>query len=109
MWHSVLAGSMYGMPSRHPLIAGLGQQETAESCIALVPQVGQFIGTRADFIPEPICKKLSLLQDKVRPICCAGTGLKTSTYVALLFFLLSFMLQGPGLGLHACRMEAFQQ
>ncbi len=28
-------------------------------------QIGQFIGTRADFVPEPICKKLSLLQDKV--------------------------------------------
>lgn len=28
-------------------------------------QVGQFIGTRADFIPMPICEKLALLQDKV--------------------------------------------
>ena len=31
----------------------------------LIMQIGQFIGTRADFVPEPICKKLSLLQDKV--------------------------------------------
>lgn len=30
-----------------------------------VLQVGQFMGTRADFIPKPVCKKLSLLQDKV--------------------------------------------
>ena len=30
-------------------------------------QIGQFIGTRADFVPEPICKKLALLQDKVPP------------------------------------------
>ena len=29
-------------------------------------QAGQFIGSRADFVPEPICKKLSLLCDKVR-------------------------------------------
>lgn len=29
-------------------------------------QVGQFIGTRSDFIPEPICRRLSLLQDQVR-------------------------------------------
>ncbi len=32
-------------------------------------QIGQFIGTRADFVPEPICKKLSLLQDKVSSLC----------------------------------------
>ena len=32
-------------------------------------QIGQFIGARSDFIPEPICKRLVLLQDKVRPAC----------------------------------------
>ncbi|CAK0783630.1 hypothetical protein CVIRNUC_006829 [Coccomyxa viridis] len=31
-------------------------------------KVGQFIGTRADFIPMPICEKLALLQDKVPPM-----------------------------------------
>ena len=31
-------------------------------------QVGQFIGTRPDFIPMPICKKLTLLQDKVHSL-----------------------------------------
>lgn len=51
------------------------QQETAKSCIGVVLQVGQFIGTRADFIPEPICKMLSLLQDKVRPTLCLGSDL----------------------------------
>ena len=29
-------------------------------------QAGQFIGSRADFVPEPMCRKLSLLCDKVR-------------------------------------------
>ena len=28
-------------------------------------QAGQFIGSRADFVPEPICRKLALLCDKV--------------------------------------------
>lgn len=36
-------------------------------------QIGQFIGTRADFVPEPICKKLSLLQDKVPALLHMGT------------------------------------
>ena len=30
-----------------------------------LPQAGQFIGSRADFVPEPICRKLALLCDKV--------------------------------------------
>ena len=29
---------------------------------------GQFLGARSDFIPMPICKKLSLLQDRVPPM-----------------------------------------
>ena len=31
-------------------------------------QVGQFIGTRSDFIAEPVCRRLSLLQDQVQPL-----------------------------------------
>ena len=34
-------------------------------------QVGQFIGTRSDFIAEPICRRLSLLQDQVQPLKAA--------------------------------------
>ncbi|KAK9798604.1 hypothetical protein WJX73_007340 [Symbiochloris irregularis] len=36
-------------------------------------KVGQFMGARSDFIPEPICRKLSLLQDKVPPMSAAQT------------------------------------
>ena len=32
--------------------------------ISSVLQVGQFLGARADFVPEPICRQLSLLQDQ---------------------------------------------
>jgi hypothetical protein len=31
-------------------------------------QAGQFIGARADFVPEQICRKLCLLQDQVPPM-----------------------------------------
>eukprot|EP00884_Botryococcus_braunii_P022387 jgi/Botrbrau1/8832/Bobra.0335s0019.1 len=31
-------------------------------------KVGQFLGARVDFIPEPICRRLALLQDKVPPM-----------------------------------------
>lgn len=31
-------------------------------------QAGQFIGARADFVPEEICNKLCLLQDQVPPM-----------------------------------------
>ncbi|KAK9834339.1 hypothetical protein WJX81_008600 [Elliptochloris bilobata] len=34
-------------------------------------KVGQFLGARADFIPEPICRQLSLLQDQVPPMPAA--------------------------------------
>lgn len=36
------------------------------------PQTGQFIGARGDFVPEQICRKLSLLHDQVR---AAGASL----------------------------------
>jgi predicted unusual protein kinase regulating ubiquinone biosynthesis (AarF/ABC1/UbiB family) len=35
---------------------------------ALHLQAGQFIGARADFIPEQICERLCLLQDRVPPM-----------------------------------------
>ncbi len=35
----------------------------------LMPQTGQFIGARGDFVPEQICRKLSLLHDQVRCLC----------------------------------------
>jgi hypothetical protein len=35
---------------------------------AAAVQAGQFIGARADFVPEQICAKLCLLQDKVPPM-----------------------------------------
>lgn len=28
-------------------------------------QLGQFFAARAEFVPEPICRKLSLLHDRV--------------------------------------------
>lgn len=36
-------------------------------------KVGQFLGARVDFIPEPICRRLSLLQDKVCTCLCCRT------------------------------------
>ena len=30
-------------------------------------QLGQFFAARAEFVPEPICRKLSLLHDRVGP------------------------------------------
>ena len=42
-----------------------------EMCIKLrgfYLKSGQFIGSRGDFVPEPICRKLSLLCDKVPPM-----------------------------------------
>jgi predicted unusual protein kinase regulating ubiquinone biosynthesis (AarF/ABC1/UbiB family) len=35
------------------------------------PQAGQFIGARGDFVPEQICRKLSLLHDRVPPMPAA--------------------------------------
>ncbi|CAL8461942.1 g1473 [Coccomyxa elongata] len=46
-------------------------EELYSMCIELrgfYLKVGQFIGTRADFIPKPICKRLALLQDQVPPM-----------------------------------------
>lgn len=41
--------------------------DTSRNSLSLrLGQVGQFLGARADFIPEPICRQLSLLQDQVR-------------------------------------------
>ena len=34
----------------------------------LSPQAGQFLGARGDFVPKPICQKLSLLHDQVPPM-----------------------------------------
>lgn len=34
----------------------------------LLIQAGQFIGARADFVPDQICRKLCLLQDQVPPM-----------------------------------------
>jgi hypothetical protein len=31
-------------------------------------QAGQFIGARADFVPDQICRQLCLLQDQVPPM-----------------------------------------
>ena len=31
-------------------------------------QLGQFFAARAEFVPEPICRKLSLLHDRVNPL-----------------------------------------
>jgi predicted unusual protein kinase regulating ubiquinone biosynthesis (AarF/ABC1/UbiB family) len=31
-------------------------------------KAGQFIGARGDFVPEPICRRLALLQDRVPPM-----------------------------------------
>lgn len=36
--------------------------------LLLLLQAGQFIGARADFVPDQICRKLCLLQDKVPPM-----------------------------------------
>jgi hypothetical protein len=41
---------------------------TTVSALLLLLQAGQFIGARADFVPEQICAKLCLLQDKVPPM-----------------------------------------
>lgn len=48
----------------------------ASSCISMYTcaavhvyiQAGQFIGARADFVPDQICRKLCLLQDQVPPM-----------------------------------------
>jgi predicted unusual protein kinase regulating ubiquinone biosynthesis (AarF/ABC1/UbiB family)/LysM repeat protein len=34
-------------------------------------KAGQFIGARGDFVPEPVCRRLALLQDKVPPMPAA--------------------------------------
>jgi predicted unusual protein kinase regulating ubiquinone biosynthesis (AarF/ABC1/UbiB family) len=31
-------------------------------------QAGQFLGARADFVPDQICRRLALLQDRVPPM-----------------------------------------
>lgn len=45
------------------------QQSGSHAPPLLVPQTGQFIGARGDFVPEQICRKLSLLHDQVRCLC----------------------------------------
>ena len=37
-------------------------------------QAGQFIGARGDFVPEAVCRKLSLLHDRVPPMPAAQAG-----------------------------------
>ncbi|KAG2436133.1 hypothetical protein HYH02_011642 [Chlamydomonas schloesseri] len=47
-----------------------------ELCIALrgfYLKAGQFIGSRSDFVPEQICRKLTLLCDKVPPMSATAT------------------------------------
>jgi len=44
----------------------------AETLVEL--QIGQFFAARAEFVPEPICKKLSLLHDQVQ----SGSGLNNA-------------------------------
>jgi predicted unusual protein kinase regulating ubiquinone biosynthesis (AarF/ABC1/UbiB family) len=34
-------------------------------------KAGQFIGARGDFVPEPVCRRLALLQDRVPPMPAA--------------------------------------
>jgi hypothetical protein len=41
---------------------------TQRKLIGIFMQAGQFIGARADFVPEQICEKLCLLQDRVPPM-----------------------------------------
>ncbi len=57
---NVMMGGVYLVPLSQ--IAAVVQ---TSSCSWFASQVGQFIGTRADFIPKPICKRLALLQDQV--------------------------------------------
>lgn len=37
-------------------------------------QAGQFIGSRGDFVPEQMCRQLTLLCDRVRARPAAGTS-----------------------------------
>ncbi|GFR52787.1 hypothetical protein Agub_g15404, partial [Astrephomene gubernaculifera] len=51
-------------------------EEMYNLCISLrgfYLKAGQFIGSRADFVPEQICRKLSLLCDKVPPMSPSAT------------------------------------
>ncbi|GLC33499.1 hypothetical protein PLESTB_000081700 [Pleodorina starrii] len=51
-------------------------EEMYKLCIALrgfYLKAGQFIGSRSDFVPEQICRKLSLLCDKVPPMSAETT------------------------------------
>jgi len=50
-------------------------------CARGCSQLGQFFAARAEFVPEPICRRLSLLHDQVRAawpqtavICCSPLG-----------------------------------
>ncbi|GIL83202.1 hypothetical protein Vretifemale_12058 [Volvox reticuliferus] len=51
-------------------------EEMYELCISLrgfYLKAGQFIGSRSDFVPEQICRKLALLCDKVPPMSADTT------------------------------------
>lgn len=46
----------------------LTPSSVAMLCCVVLLQAGQFIGARADFMPDQICRKLCLLQDQVPPM-----------------------------------------
>lgn len=47
-------------------------------------QVGQFIGARGDFVPEEICRKLTLLHDQVTFPLQLSVALHTSPLLCFL-------------------------
>jgi hypothetical protein len=78
--------------------------------LGCVAQVGQFIGTRSDFIPQPICERLSLLQDQV------STQHSPLTYWSAVQLVMSYappcadvacMEHGARSGGRACTLVAF--
>jgi len=53
----------------------VSEHEEELSRILTCLQIGQFFAARAEFVPEPICKKLSLLHDQV------GLNRSTPTHI----------------------------
>jgi len=60
--------------SSAPVLGFLGLQLAIRPAPSLHPcaQTGQFLGARGDFVPEQICRKLSLLHDRVPPMPAAA-------------------------------------
>lgn len=52
----------------HHAAAGEAMQELCLSLRGFYLKAGQFIGARGDFVPRPICERLSRLQDRVPPM-----------------------------------------